>query len=120
MKSGPTLKACTASPRRWSASNRPSVTVVFPTPLETPAMTTMGTISDARSVRSGTPADLKVVVISFSGQPPRSSCNVEHAISATLRDVAVHLNYHSQGESGDVGRHRTSGKVNVNVEPVPS
>src|SRR5258705_320769 len=37
MKSGPTLKPWTASPRRRNASNRPSVTVVLPTPLATPA-----------------------------------------------------------------------------------
>src|SRR5712692_5533291 len=58
MKSGPTLKACTASPRRRSASNSPSVTVVFPTPLETPAMTRTGTISEAFIVRADTPANL--------------------------------------------------------------
>ena len=62
IKSGPTLKACTARPRRWSASNSPSVTVVFPTPLETPAMTRTGTISDARIDRSNTPADSMLVV----------------------------------------------------------
>ena len=40
MKSGPTLNACTASPRRRSVSSRPSVIDVLPTPLETPAITT--------------------------------------------------------------------------------
>src|SRR5712692_8569869 len=39
MKSGPTLNACTRRPRRRYASSRPSVTVVFPTPLAVPAMT---------------------------------------------------------------------------------
>src|SRR2546427_8424157 len=39
MKSGPTLKACTVSPRRRNASSRLTVTVVLPTPLATPAMT---------------------------------------------------------------------------------
>src|SRR2546426_12819143 len=39
MKSGPTLKACTVSPRRRNASSRLIVTVVLPTPLDTPAMT---------------------------------------------------------------------------------
>src|SRR5713101_6464950 len=58
MKSGPTLKACTASPRRRSASNNPSVTVVFPTPLETPAMTRMGTLSEAFIVCADPPANL--------------------------------------------------------------
>ena len=40
MKSGPTLKPWTARPRRLNASNNPSVTVVLPTPLATPAITT--------------------------------------------------------------------------------
>src|SRR5712692_7128811 len=45
MKSGPTLNACTTSPRRRYASSRPSVTVVFPTPLAVPATTrTRGTL----------------------------------------------------------------------------
>src|ERR1700704_5079522 len=39
MKSGPTLKAWTVSPRRRNASSNPSVTVVFPTPLDTPPIT---------------------------------------------------------------------------------
>src|SRR5512132_4476210 len=39
MKSGPTLKAWTVKPLRRNASRSPSVTVVLPTPLATPAMT---------------------------------------------------------------------------------
>src|SRR5215470_19173162 len=39
MKSGPTLNAWTTRPRRRNASRRPSVTVVLPTPLATPAIT---------------------------------------------------------------------------------
>src|SRR5262249_17483925 len=42
MKSGPILKGCTTSPRRRSASSSPSVRVVFPTPLATPAITSAG------------------------------------------------------------------------------
>jgi hypothetical protein len=41
MKSGPTLNPWTASPRRRNASSNPSVTVVLPTPLATPATTMM-------------------------------------------------------------------------------
>src|SRR5262245_36872739 len=43
MKSGPTLNAWTARPRRRNASSKPSVTVVLPTPLDTPATTSAGT-----------------------------------------------------------------------------
>src|SRR5213082_2513018 len=39
MKSGPTLNAWTARPRRRSASSSPSVSDVFPTPDATPAIT---------------------------------------------------------------------------------
>src|SRR5438094_10642360 len=39
MKSGPTLKAWTVSPRRRRASSSASVTVVLPTPLDTPPTT---------------------------------------------------------------------------------
>ncbi len=46
MKSGPTLKGCTRSPRRRSVSRRPRVTVVFPTPLPTPATTSAGITGD--------------------------------------------------------------------------
>ena len=48
MKSGPTLNACAASPRRRSAAMRPSVTVVLPTPLATPAMTSALTAARPR------------------------------------------------------------------------
>src|SRR5215471_19039112 len=41
MKSGPTLKPWTIRPRRRKASSKPSVTVVLPTPLATPAITRM-------------------------------------------------------------------------------
>ena len=44
MKSGPTLNGCTGSPRRRSVSSRPRVTVVFPTPLPTPATTSAAII----------------------------------------------------------------------------
>src|SRR5579859_8249573 len=40
MKSGPTLNGCTESPRRRKAPISPRVTLVFPTPLCVPAMTT--------------------------------------------------------------------------------
>ena len=43
-KSGPTLNGWTVTPRRRSVSSRPRVTVVFPTPLPTPAMTSAGII----------------------------------------------------------------------------
>jgi hypothetical protein len=42
MKSGPTLKGWTFKPRFRSAAMRPRVTVVLPTPLWVPAMSTAG------------------------------------------------------------------------------
>jgi len=51
MKSGPTLKGWTVSPRRWSEAMRPSVTVVLPTPLCVPpttiALSGLSLIADA-------------------------------------------------------------------------
>jgi hypothetical protein len=41
-QSGPTLKVCTARPRRFSAPTRPSATVVLPAPDPTPATTKRG------------------------------------------------------------------------------
>src|SRR5713101_1330433 len=82
MKSGPTLKACTASPRRWSASNSPSVTVVFPTPLETPAMTRTGTVPNAFIVCADTLAN----VVSASKSGPQADEEV-----GPQRREAAHL-----------------------------
>src|SRR3989449_7520542 len=42
MKSGPTLRGCTRRPRSFRAARSASVTVVFPTPLCVPAMTSLG------------------------------------------------------------------------------
>src|SRR3989442_4021278 len=42
MKSGPTLKGCTRRPRSFRAARSASVTVVMPTPLCVPAMTSLG------------------------------------------------------------------------------
>src|SRR2546426_3913075 len=42
MKSGPTLKGCTRRPRSFRAARSASVTVVLPTPLCVPAMTSLG------------------------------------------------------------------------------
>src|SRR2546428_2565224 len=42
MKSGPTLKGCTRRPRSFRAARSASVTVVLPTPLCVPAMTSRG------------------------------------------------------------------------------
>src|SRR2546425_4596451 len=42
MKSGPTLKGCTLRPRSFRAAKSASVTVVLPTPLCVPAMTSRG------------------------------------------------------------------------------
>src|SRR5262245_19683100 len=50
MKSGPTLKAWTARPRRRKAASNPSVTVVLPTPLATPATTSTRAEVTARSL----------------------------------------------------------------------
>src|SRR4030095_5729923 len=57
MKSGPTLKAWTVSPRRRNVSQRPRVTVVLPTPLATPATTsTRGELDDDARI-PGPPAE---------------------------------------------------------------
>jgi hypothetical protein len=42
MKSGPTLKAWTVSPRALKAAMRPAVMVVLPTLLAVPAMISLG------------------------------------------------------------------------------
>src|ERR671924_1229384 len=44
MKSGPTLKPCTCTPRLRSAPRMPSTTEVLPTPLCVPAMTRRGSV----------------------------------------------------------------------------
>lgn len=46
MKSGPTLKGCTSRPRLRNAAISPRVTVVLPTPLCVPAMSTAGIIDE--------------------------------------------------------------------------
>src|SRR5204863_10139435 len=52
MKSGPTLNACMVKPRRRNASSSPSVIVVLPTPLDTPAMTSTRAESGTGPVHS--------------------------------------------------------------------
>src|SRR4029453_17907302 len=56
MKSGPTLKAWTVRPRRRNASSSPSVTVVLPTPLAVPAMTTRRGDFETAALIPGPPA----------------------------------------------------------------
>src|SRR5262249_58750950 len=69
MKSGPTLKAWTVSPRRRNASSRPRVTVVLPTPLATPATTsTRGELDDGARI-PGPPAKTGFVVRARSRSP---------------------------------------------------
>src|SRR5919108_3484540 len=50
MKSGPTLKLCTCTPRPRKAPRIPRTMEVFPTPLCVPAMTRRGNLRDTVSV----------------------------------------------------------------------